>query len=162
MNVSHNGTNLNRKIDLVDTAVKFVKIGRIDTKTERFDATLIIESSWEDQKIMKEIGNLAKSESKFIDLIKKVVKAAAIYEFNSLVNWTPNLVILNAIGDLKEEICYRIEVNKKNFEEFKKVEVLDELEEIYQNLSVRVTELRKIKGTFYQPFDLREFPLGNY
>jgi hypothetical protein len=81
-----------------------------------------------------------------------------MYKFNPSSNWTPSLVVSNGIGELKEEISYKIEVLTRNYKN--KIIIDDQLEDLYQNLSIRVAEMRKIKGTFYQRFDLREFPLG--
>ena len=143
----------------VFVAIKFLKVGKIDTKSERFDAVLLIESTWNDVKLEKEFRYLVGNKIKRFDAIKNFVKAAEIYKFNSVSNWTPNLVVSNSIGELKEDISYKIEVITGNLKNETKIN--DQLNDIYENLSVRITETRKIKGTFYQPFDLREFPLGN-
>jgi hypothetical protein len=142
----------------VDVSVKFLKVGRIDTKIERFDAALVVESTWDDEKLEMEIRELVGNETKLFKAIKCFVKNAEMYKFNPSSNWTPSLVISNGIGELKEEISYKIEVLTRNYKN--KIIIDDQLEDLYQNLSIRVVEIRKIKGTFYQPFDLREFPLG--
>jgi hypothetical protein len=142
----------------VDVSVKFLKVGRIDTKTERFDAALVVESKWDDEKLGMEIRELVGNEPQRFQAIKSFVKAVELYKFNPSSNWTPNLVVSNSIGELKEEMSYKIEVLTRNYKN--KIEIDDQLEELYQNLRIRVTEIRKIRGTFYQPFDLREFPLG--
>ena len=152
----------------VEMSVKFLKVGRIDTKAERFDAALLIESTWEDLGLINEIRSLIDYKnlpSNRFDEIRAIVKAAETYDFNTVNNWTPNLVISNAFGELKEEISYQIEIingsNKKKSSE-SEVEILDQLENLCKNLKARVTEKRIVKGTYYQKLDLKEFPIGKY
>lgn len=80
----------------------FLKIGEIDTIKERFQADAYIESYWEDENVDPTVP------------------------FDHRTNWNPELHIENAIGELKQEIRYKVEI---------------------VNNKPRVYEMRNIKGS---------------
>ncbi len=55
------------------------------------------------------------------------------------VNWTPDLTIINSIGQLHDDIAYTVRYDKQG--------------------KATVTEHHKIKGTFWERMELQHFPM---
>ena len=101
---------------VVRVFVIFLKIGEIDNIKERYQADAYIESCWEDDNV--------------------VLNAQG--EFDPTQNWEPEIFIENAVGNLKQEIRYKVE-KKGN--------------------KTRVMEMRNVKGCFWERLELWDFPL---
>ncbi len=76
--------------------------------------------------------------------------------------WSPQLYIENAIGDVKEEIRHKLEiVEKTNSENI--TNIIDtnnnNNNNVAYNLTVKVIEMRKIRGIFYERLELYDFPM---
>lgn len=83
---------------------------------ERFHAELLLEASWE--------------EASF--------KGLQTRPFDPEVNWTPELELLNGIGELRDEVAYSVRYDKKG-------------------LAI-VTEHHRLKGTLWERMELQHFP----
>jgi hypothetical protein len=88
-----------------------------------------------------------------IQLVRNLVRNLSTFEFDPLVNWTPQLYFENAIGELKEEITYSLEVVQKS-SIIKENTILDiqTIAENVNNFTIRVCELRKVRGIFYEVY----------
>jgi hypothetical protein len=107
---------LNREIpNDVYVHASFTKIHDIDTVNQRFQAEVLIESRWHDSSL-KSTKDLASIE------------------------WKPEIYIENAVNDPKEEVSYKIVMDKQT------------------NL-LMVSEIRKVKGLFHEHLELENFPL---
>ncbi len=93
----------------------FLRIGEIDNVKERFQCDAYFEASWEDDTVDIKNG------------------------FNPAVNWDPELFIENSVGNLKQDIKYRVEK---------------------RNDRTKIVEMRTIKGIFWERLELGDFPLG--
>ena len=93
----------------------FSKVHDIDTINQRFQAELLIEARWHDSSLK------------------------SVHDY-SAIEWKPEIYIENAINDLKEEVSYKIVVEK------------------HTNL-LMVSEIRKVKGLFYENLELESFPM---
>ena len=100
-------------ITKVELYAIFLKVGEIENIRQRFQADAYIEAIWEDNSI--------KGDS-----------------FDPDRYWTPDLFIENTIGNIKQDIKYKIV--KKNNKTF-------------------VCEMRNVKGMFYETLELNDFPL---
>lgn len=168
----------------VTSRIVFLKVGQIDTRNERYDAEAYIEASWEDEKIYKILAdpNMIKNmnTSNGLELmikaanssqlnpnpivnLKNVINNVNALEFDTNLFWSPQLYIENAIGDLKEEIRHKLEIVEKegsdmlNDPNFNSKD--DQYKNIINNLTVRVCEMRKIRGVFYERLELYDFPM---
>jgi hypothetical protein len=97
----------------VELYASLMNIGEIENIKQRFQATAYIEATWEDNTIK---GNL----------------------FDPDKYWTPDLFIENTIGNIKQDIKYKI-IKRAN--------------------KTFVCEMRNIKGVFYETLELNDFPL---
>jgi hypothetical protein len=82
--------------------------------------------------------------------LKYINNNIPLLEYDPSVFWTPNLYIENAIGDLKEELRYKLEVVEKS---------RPDPNSNSNNLTIRVCELRKVRGVFYEVFFTSKFQL---
>lgn len=71
--------------------------------------------------------------------------------------WTPEMTIENAI-QIQENTKYKFEIIEK---EAGFLETLDEtnINNVLSNLTVKVTEMRKLRGIFYERLELNQFPI---
>lgn len=118
LNLFVNNENIKKKDPVVvELFLIFLRVGEIDNVKERFQADAYFEASWEDNSLVN-------------------------YEngFDPHLNWEPELFIENAVGNLKQDVKYRIEKNEN---------------------SIRVHEMRNIRGIFWERLELWDFPLGN-
>ena len=60
------------------------------------------------------------------------------FKFNPNDYWTPKIYFENALGDVKSEIIYKLQVSSKIDETFE------------ESLTIVVTEQRFIKGAFHE------------
>ena len=100
---------------VVQLHVVILKVGDIDNVNEKFQADAYIEACWEDDSI--------DSRS----------------TFDPRHHWEPELFIENAVGNLKQDINYKM---------------------IRRDGKVFVCEMRMIRGIFWEKLELYDFPLG--
>lgn len=95
--------------------------------------------------------------------LKNIINNINVLEYDPNFFWSPQLYIENAIGELKEEIRHRLEIVEKEGSH-----LLDdpnyhpkngEFQELINNLTVRVSEMRKLRGVFYERLELYDFPM---
>lgn len=91
-----------------------------------------------------------------------MIKNIEEFEYDSLKFWSPDLFIENAIN-IKEEIRYKFKIVEKNTNLFKTFKTNDERflspTLFVDNLTVLVTEVRRIRGVFYERLELYDFPI---
>ncbi|CAF1003742.1 unnamed protein product, partial [Brachionus calyciflorus] len=115
LNLYVNNENIKKPTPItVQIYLIFLRVGEIDNVKERFQADAYFEASWEDDTVDINTG------------------------FDPRQNWEPEIFIENAVGNLKQDIKYKVEkVNNKT----------------------RVYEMRNIKGIFWEKLELWDFPL---
>lgn len=120
LNMFVNNENIKKKEPvLVEVFLIFLRVGEIDNVKERFQADAYFEASWEDDSVVNgETGT-----------------------FDPHLNWEPELFIENAVGNLKQDVKYRIERSK-------------------DSNKVRIHEMRNVRGIFWERLELWDFPLG--
>ena len=84
---------------------------------------------------------------------KNILNNINLIEYDSHLFWSPNIFVENAIGDLKEEIRHKLEIVEKSSNGN------GELTYNYNNLTVKVCEMRKVRGIFYERLELYDFPM---
>jgi hypothetical protein len=92
-------------------------VGEIDTLNERYYAEILLEASWE--------------EASFKGLQKR--------PFDPAIHWTPELELMNGIGDLQDNITYTVRYDQQG--------------------NATVTEHHKLKGTLWERMELQHFPV---
>ena len=106
------------------------------------------------EQIIKQAANNQINSNNVINL-KNIINNINNLEYDSNLFWSPQLYIENAIGDLKEEVRYKLEIaEKQNVESTSK-----SLKNLANNLTVRVCEMRKLRGVFYERLELYNFPM---
>ena len=85
---------------------------------------------------------------------KNILNNINLIEYDSTLFWTPNLFIENAIGDLKEEIRHKLEIVEKSSNGSGHINTAN-----INNLTVKVCEMRKVRGIFYERLELYDFPM---
>ena len=109
-----NGIKIKRNYKTrVELYACFIKVGEIENIRQRFQADAYIEATWED--------NLIVGDS-----------------FDPEKYWHPDLFIENTVGNIKQEIKYKI---------------------IRKYGKTFVCEMRNVKGIFYETLELNDFPL---
>ncbi|UJR23356.1 hypothetical protein I4U23_026368 [Adineta vaga] len=108
--------NSNEKIQ-VRIRCLFLRVGEIDTLHERYYAEILLQASWEDPSFHNTFNRI----------------------FDPATCWTPQLELMNGIGELKDEITYTIRFNKQEI--------------------ATVTEHHQLKGTLWERMELQYFPL---
>ncbi|CAF3632253.1 unnamed protein product [Rotaria socialis] len=94
----------------------FMRVGDIDTLNERYYAEILFEASWEEPRL----------------------KGTPKEPFNAGINWTPQLELLNGIGELNDNIAYSVFYDRQGL--------------------ATVTEHHKLKGTLWERMELQYFP----
>jgi hypothetical protein len=94
----------------------FLRVGEIDTLNERYYAELLLEASWEEPSF----------------------ESSQTQTFDPTVNWTPELELINGIGELQDDIMYSVRYDKQGL--------------------ATVTEHHKLKGTLWERMELQHFP----
>lgn len=121
LNMFVNQENIKKKEPVaVEVFLIFLRVGEIDNVKERFQADAYFEASWEDDNVVN----------------------AETGVFDPHLNWEPELFIENAVGNLKQDVKYRIERSKDG------------------SNRVRIHEMRNIRGIFWERLELWDFPLG--
>ena len=92
-------------------------MGEIDTLNERFYAELLLEASWE--------------ETSF--------KGLQTRPFDPAIHWTPELELINGIGELQDDVTYSVRYDKQGL--------------------ATVTEHHRLKGTLWERMELQHFPV---
>jgi hypothetical protein len=95
----------------------FLRVGEIDTLNERYYAELLLEASWE--------------ETSF--------KGLQTRSFDPSIHWTPELELMNGIGELQDDVTYTVHYNKQGL--------------------ATITEHHKLKGTLWERMELYHFPV---
>ena len=84
------------------------------------------------------------------------------FEYDCANFWSPELFIENAIN-VKEEIRYKFKIVEKNPNIFKTYRINDERFKnpslFVDNITVLVTEIRRVRGVFYERLELYDFPI---
>jgi len=108
-----------KKLDKVSVEVRgvFLKIGEIDTLKEQYHADAFIQTKWKDPSL----------------------KMCDIEGFASEKHWNPRVFIQNSVGDLKENVWYKVELDAHGVP--------------------TVFEMRRIKGVFLENLELDDFPV---
>jgi hypothetical protein len=101
--------------------------------------------------------------------LKNIINNISILEYDANMFWSPQLYIENAIGDLKEEVRHKLEIVERDGSD---LFLADEnggggtigpkdqqYRQLMNNLTVRVCEMRKIRGVFYERLELYDFPM---
>ena len=86
---------------------------------------------------------------------KNILNNINVLEYDSSIFWTPSLFIENAIGDLKEEIRHKLEIVEKANPDTGSSNTNSN----FSNLTVKVCEMRKVRGVFYERLELYDFPM---
>lgn len=108
------------------------------------------------QTMLKNAENAILSRSNLVNL-KNIINNISVLEYDPNLFWSPQLYIENAIGELKEEVRHKLEiVEKEGFDLFG-----DDYQyaQLLSSLTVRVCEMRKIRGVFYERLELYDFPM---
>ena len=92
-------------------------MGDIDTLNERYHAEILFEASWEEP----------------------ILKGFPSKNFDPSKHWTPELELMNGIGDLQDDITYTVHYNRQGI--------------------ATVTEHHKLKGTLWERMELQHFPV---
>lgn len=112
--------------------------------------------------MVQQAETISLSNSNLINL-KNIINNINLLEYDPNIFWSPQLYIENAIGDLKEEIRHRLQIVEKDGSS-----LLDdpsyrptngEFKELINSLTVRVSEMRKLRGVFYERLELYDFPM---
>ncbi|UJR17295.1 hypothetical protein I4U23_004190 [Adineta vaga] len=124
---------LSDKLTIVYVRLVFLRIGEIDTLTEKYQAHASIESRWSvsSEKFLSDISTINQE--------RLMNGKSIVLEKYGESHWHPQLYIENALGDLKEQIKYSAKINSKD-------------KKIY------VCEHRIIKGLFWEKLELQHFP----
>jgi hypothetical protein len=95
--------------------------------------------------------------------LKNVINNINSLEYDTSIFWTPQLYIENAIGDIKEEIRHKLEIVEKEGSDLLNDPNFDakqgQYKNVVNNLTVRVCEMRKLRGVFYERLELYDFPM---
>ncbi|CAF1531722.1 unnamed protein product, partial [Didymodactylos carnosus] len=106
----------------------------IDTLNEKYQAQVYIEARWS-----SDIGKLTLTADQYRQLNEG--NSVTVLKYGE-ANWTPELFVENAVGELKEVIRYTLKKNNNQRD--------------YQN--VEICERRDVKGTFWEKLELHHFP----
>jgi hypothetical protein len=126
----------------VECKVIFTRMGTINTIHENFSCQAYIECCWDDDNLFNNlIRDMDINLSTNIENIEVcLTEAVQTLKYDSNEDWSPMIYIENSIGDLKEDIIYKLEVIKKIGQE----------DYINQGYTVRVVEMRYVEGVFYE------------
>ncbi|UJR31978.1 hypothetical protein I4U23_019451 [Adineta vaga] len=140
-----NGSNLKPSARTVRIRLVFIRIGDIDTLNEKYQADVYFEARW------TEIINVNSHDllpEQQIQLLSEnvIVRKDESY---SKTNWTPELFIENAIGQIVEQDKWFTIMRKTS-------EKTDSLSPPIANLEI--CEHRRIRGVFWEKLELNHFP----
>ena len=99
-------------------------------------------------------GTKTSQENNNIINVKNIINNLNYVEYDPNMFWSPQLYVENAIGDLKEDLRYKLEIVQK-----KNSNLTVEPTNLAKNLTVQVTEMRRVRGIFYERLELYDFPM---
>ncbi|CAF0924734.1 unnamed protein product [Didymodactylos carnosus] len=135
MNIlTHVGDTVQSTAIPVGIRLMFSRIGEIDTLNEKYQAQVYIEARWS-----SDLVRLKLTTEQHRQLNEG--KSVTILKFNEK-NWTPELFIENAIGELKEVLRYTLK--KGNTQRSGQL--------------IEICEHRDLKGVFWEKLELHHFP----
>ena len=129
----------------VECKVIFTRMGTIDTISENFNCQAYIETSWEDDDLFDKVLNKMDIDLRFKDVedlnsfLSKQLKA---FRFDSKKDWSPLIYIENAIGDLKEEKKYKLEITEKKFNAKEENKNVDNVVR-YRKYTLKVNQIKR-------------------
>jgi hypothetical protein len=100
--------------------------------------------------------------------LKNIINNISVLEYDANMFWSPQLYIENAIGDLKEEVRHKLEIVERDGSDLLLADDANnpsisprdqQYKQLMANLTVRVCEMRKIRGVFYERLELYDFPM---
>lgn len=157
----------------------FDRIIDIDTKGEKYDADVIIETSWLNDEILKVLASpkfkpdyrstlieQRQQSEKLLDThLRNILTNIEDFRYESRLFWSPDLFIVNAVN-IKEEIRYNVRIVEKtshSLRDIKSSSLVNQNREqatsFVDSLSVLITEIRKVRGLFYEKLELNDFPI---
>jgi hypothetical protein len=95
--------------------------------------------------------------------LKFLLKNIEQFSYNPEFFWSPDLLIENTLNVYEERISYAVKVVPKHSHVFKSRQIID-LENpaaFIEQLTVLVTETRRVRGLFHETMNLKEFPTGS-
>lgn len=125
-------------------------IGEIDTLNEKYQADIYFEAKWAEKRVNINTFNLTPQQITQLLHENMTVK---INEFNSVLHWTPQLFIENAIGQIGEQ--------DKWFTMKKAVQKTDQSSSPLF-INVDICEHRRIKGIFWEKLELNHVNINSY
>ena len=111
--------------------------------------------------------------------LKHILNNINYLEYDPNLYWSPQIYCENVIGDLKEEIRYKLEIVEKYNPDQPPIQLQQQASKSKTpttqnksqpqpisnpalqsgNLTVKVSEMRKVRGVFYERLELYDFPM---
>ncbi|CAF0809229.1 unnamed protein product [Adineta steineri] len=129
---------------IVRIRLVFIHIGEIDTLNEKYQADIYYEARWMENNMNISTLNLTAQQQQTLLSNEKNV-TVKMNEFNSIVHWSPQLFIENAIGQIGEQ------------EKWFTIKKMDRLSATHL-INAEICEHRRIKGVFWEKLELNHFP----
>ncbi|RNA08901.1 expressed conserved [Brachionus plicatilis] len=123
----------------IETRVIFLRIGDINTVKERFFAEILVESRWEEPKLVFEFKKTELKEKEITNYKKY---------------WNPNIYVENVLDDSNQTVHYQAK-KKRNLN----IKFPNGQDENQTEAKYWIYEYKKIKGFFFQKLMLKYFPL---
>jgi hypothetical protein len=87
------------------------------------------------------------------------------FHYDNKFFWSPEIYVVNAVN-VKEEVRHTVRVVEKSPNQLRDVKSADiakartqQASSLVENLTVMVTEIRKMRGLFYERLELNDFPV---
>ena len=140
---------------IIECKVNLSRMGTINTLMENFNCQAYIESCWEDDKLFDSLLTKLDIDMSLLeieDIFKYLSEHVKTFKYDSSKEWSPLIFIENAIGDLKEDITYNLEIIEKKPENEKNRKNVTFVETgvRYLKYTIKVHELRYFEGVFYE------------
>ena len=141
-----------KKTAIVKCKIIFVRMGNINTKLERFDCQVYIECSWQDETLLQAIVNKLHSMKSNNDLYDRVMEQLQTISYDPKNFYDPNIYIENAIGDIKEEKSYRLQIIERDSidETCLYSNALNPINIFQSKYTVMVSQMSFVKGVFHE------------
>lgn len=114
------------------------------------------------EKAIKQAEHAVLSPNNLMNL-KTIINNIAFLDYDPNMFWSPQLYIENAIGDLKEETRHKLELVEREGSNLLNDPTFNpkdgEYKTLIENLTVKVWEMRKLRGVFYERLELYDFPM---
>ncbi len=120
-----------------------IKIGEIDTLNEKYQADIYFEARWTEKRININTSNLTSQQQTQLLHDNMTVR---LNELNSIVQWSPQLFIENAIGQIGEQDRW--------FTIKKALAKSDQPSLSTPFVNFSICEHRRIKGVFWEKLEL--------